>query len=110
VSLPTDDADIIAWVQARLRALDTTPRDKRWRRKALGVPLPVALASAPKWGYISIPIPPAEMAVLRRRAEGRSMSVQGYVKAAVATVLVACDNIEREDIPLLSGPGLVAPR
>jgi hypothetical protein len=110
VSLPVDDEAIAAWVRTRLAVLDTTPRDRLWRKRALGVARSVAIASAPKWGYISFPIPPAEMSVLRRRAEARGMSVQGYVKAAVATALVACDGIERDDIPTLSGPGLVGPR
>lgn len=107
--IPTDDDDITEWVRRRLLALDTTPRNKMWRRNALGVSRTVALASAPKWGHITFPIPPAEMSILRRCAEARGTSVQGYARAAVGTALVALDDIGRDALPML-GADLLGPR
>ena len=108
--IPTTDDEIAAWVRTRLAVLDTTPRDKLWRRRALGVPRTVALASAPRSGHITFPIPTAEMSILRRRAEARGMSVQGYVRSAVGMALVVCDDVPRDEIPALTQDGLIGPR
>lgn len=109
MSYPTDDADVIAWVTARLRALDTTPRDKRWRTKAVGMPMSVALAQAPREYRLDLNIAVAEMRVLRDAAAARGIPVRSYAKRAMATMM-AVDGHDTDLYPALIGDGLMGPR
>lgn len=109
MSLPSDDAEIAAWVTARLHVLDTTPRDKRWKTKALGMPVTVALSQAPRDYRLDLRVPVSEMRLLNDAARKRGLGTRTYVRKAVATMM-AVDGFDPDDVPSLAAGGLLGPR
>lgn len=107
--LPADDEEIAQWVRSQLTALDTTPRQRRWRARALGMSKGEALAAAPRTTRIDIDVPIGETRILRVAAQARGMALSAYVRRAVATVLVASDRVEPDAIPWLASDGLIGP-
>jgi hypothetical protein len=110
VTLPDSDAAVAAWVKQRLWALDNEPTYRKWRERALGMPRPVALASAPREYRLDFRVPVSEMRLLNDVAKARELGTRTYVKRALATVMVACDGVDPAMIRSLSGPGLIGPR
>lgn len=104
------DEEIAAYVTTRLRELDTTPRDKRWRTKALGMTMGEAIASAPRWTMVDLRMTIGEVRVMRDCAKARGMNLRQWIRAAVATTAVCCDHVEPSMIPSLMDKGLLEPR
>jgi hypothetical protein len=109
VKFPTNDDEIKEWVSARLAALDDTPRNPRWRHKALGMPRGVAIGMAPREQRLDLWIPVSEVRVLNDCAKGRELGTRAYMRRAIATVAVVCDDIDPGMIPSLYGGGLIGP-
>lgn len=105
-----DPADIREFVLARLAELDTTPRDRYWRRNALGMTKAEAIADAPRFGRLDLRITLGEIRVLRSCATRRGMTLRPWLRAALATAAIACEGVAAEEIPTLAGHGLLGPR
>jgi hypothetical protein len=111
VKLPADDPRAIsAFVAQRLAAMDHTPRDRYWRRRALGMSMADAIDSAPRYGRLDLHLTVGEIRVLRDCAKGRDLGLRPWVRAAVATAAICCDDVDPAMIPSLAGPGLLGPR
>lgn len=109
--LPADDPEAVrAYVEMRLAQLDTTPRDRYWRRKALGMDRADAIALAPRYGRLDLHVTVGELRVLRDCARRRGLGLRPWVRAAVATAAIACDDVDPATIPSLAAHGLLGPR
>lgn len=109
MSLPSDDAAIAAWVSARLAEFDDSPRDKAWRRKALGMPRPVALAMAPREYRLDLRIPVGEMRLVNDVAKAHGLGTRTYLRRVLATMMVVVDDVDPEMLPYLAHGGLIGP-
>jgi hypothetical protein len=113
--MPGPEADehaIARWIDSAVAALDATPEVKRWRYYANGRRyLPEILAEhAPRHYRLDLWIPVGEQRLVNDAAAARQMAVRNYARAALATVVCACDGYSPDQVPLLSQHGLITPR
>jgi hypothetical protein len=108
VSLPRDDAAIVAWVKTELAALDATPRERNWRRRAIGGTVGSVMAEVPLHTKLDLRVPRTEMRVLREAAERRGIGVRTYLRRAIATCLL-CDGWSPESMAYFAEGGLLGP-
>ena len=106
--LPPDDPYAVrAYIDERLARLDTTPRSRTWRRNALGMDKADAIAEAPRFSRIGIRLTVSEVRVLRHCAARRDMTLSSWLRAALATAAVACDDVPIDEVPTLATAGLL---
>lgn len=112
IALPSaqaTDEEVAEWVRRTVAALDVTPRDPRWRHKALGMTRAEAVSAAPLRYRLDLQVPVGEMRVLRRLAERRGLGVRAYVRRLIATALLAVEGLDADDVPSLCEGGLIRP-
>lgn len=102
----TDD-QVKAWVRTAINALETTPRARNWRWRALGMSVGEAMVDAPRTGRIKVEIPVGEMRILREMAAERSIGVETMVRRGFATWACAIAELDREDAPSLTRGGML---
>lgn len=108
--IPVDDKELRQWVSSCLAALDTTPRARNWRQKAVGMPKADAIAMVPRYGRLDLRLTTGELRILQHCADAREMTLRGWLRAATATAAVCCEGMDREELPSLMSAGLLVPR
>lgn len=108
--IPGDDVLNARWVREQLEALDTTPRNRNWRHRALGMTMGEALATAPRESTLTLLIPVAEMRLLSDAAKRRELTPTRYVRRAVGTILHVCDGLPMDAMPWWIDTGPIGPR
>lgn len=103
-----NDEEISRAVAKALEELDDRPRQRDWRRRAGHVPS-LVLVDTPSYVRLDVRIPIGEMRIMRLLAEEREISVRSYLRRALATVMVACDGVPHEELPILAKGGLIWP-
>lgn len=109
--LPTnEDAAVIRRaIDEVLAEMDDTPRNRAWKFRALGTTNSEALADVPRGVRLDMRLSIPEMRVLRTVAADRGISVRGYARRAVGTVLIACDDVDPDAIMGLAKGGMILP-
>ena len=108
--IPDDDERVVKWVRERLDELDTTPRNRNWRNRALGMTKAEAAALAPRDVVFTLHVPVGEMRLINDAARRRDLAPARFVRLAIGTILVVCDGLPQDAMTYLLDGGLIGPR
>jgi len=103
------DEEVRAWVRTTMIAMDDTPRRSTWRFNALGMSLGEALAEAPRDVRITLTVPVGEARLISDAAKARSIPRDAFIRRIIGTWMVAMEGLASEDVPMLTGGGLIRP-
>ena len=113
VELPPSDADdvqIAAWVRAAMSAMDNSPHQRFWRRRVLGTARHEVIANGGAYYRLDLKVPIDDMRQILAAARERELPVRTWTRQALATAMVVCEGVHPDDVPWISGQGLLVPR
>lgn len=104
-----EDWDLVAdAVGKALAEADERPRRVDWRHRAIGMTRAEAMAIVPRKTRLDLTVPLGEMRMIRAAAQRRGLTVRGYLRRALATIMV-CDGFDPDEMPMLSRGGPLVP-
>ena len=77
------DEDISAIVADQLVELDLTPRNPRWKHRALGATTAQVMAESPSRRNVMLRVPVSEMRVIKDAARAEGTTVTRFIRRAV---------------------------
>jgi hypothetical protein len=105
--LPTEDDEVVAYVQTALAALDTSPRVARWRARAMGGNRTDILAESPPAVRFGLKVPVAEMRLVRDAARARDIGAETMFRRGFGTWMAAMTELDPGDLPYFLRGGLL---